>query len=67
MIHVVKPYSYKRNLERYLRRKNASTIDIPVDIKFDSFNSLDIVKFMVFKAYYNSLSEEKKEEILKMM
>lgn len=48
MIHVVKPYSYKRNLEKYLKRKNASTIDIPVDIKFDSFNSLDIVKFMLF-------------------
>ena len=27
---------------------------------------LDIVKFMVFKAYYSSLSDEKKEEILKM-
>lgn len=48
MIHVVKPYSYKRNLEKYLKMKNASTIDIPVDIKFDSFNSLDIVKFMLF-------------------
>ena len=47
-IHVVKPYSYKRNLEKYLRNNNASTIDIPVDIKFDSFNSLDIVKFMLF-------------------
>lgn len=48
MIHVVKPYSYKRNLESYLRRSNSPTIDIPVDIKFDSFNSLDIVKFMLF-------------------
>lgn len=48
MIHIVKPYSYKRNLEKYLKCKNASTIDIPVDIKFDSFNSLDIVKFMLF-------------------
>ena len=47
MIHVVKPYSYKRNLETYLKRKNASSIDIPVDIKFDSFNSLEIVKFML--------------------
>ena len=46
-IHVVQPYSYKRNLENYLRRRNASTIDIPVDIKFDSFNSLEIVKFML--------------------
>ena len=33
----------------------------------DENSVLDIVKFMVFKAYYNSLSEEKKEEILKMM
>ena len=48
MIHVVKPYSYKRNLEKYLKRKNASTIDIPVDIKFDSFNSLEIIKFILF-------------------
>ena len=46
-IHVVKPYSYKRNLETYLKRKNASNIDIPVDIKFDSFNSLEIVQFML--------------------
>ena len=33
----------------------------------DENSVLDIVKFMVFKAYYNSLSEEKKEEILKML
>ncbi len=46
-IHVVKPYSYKRNLETYLKKKNASNIDIPVDIKYDSFNSLEIVKFML--------------------
>ena len=47
MIHVVKPYSYKRNLETYLKKKNSSNIDIPVDIKFDSFNSLEIIKFML--------------------
>ena len=33
----------------------------------DENSVLDIVKFMVFKAYYSSLSEEKKEEILKML
>ena len=32
----------------------------------DDNGVLDIVKFMVFKAYYNSLSDEQKEEILKM-
>ena len=32
----------------------------------DDNSVLDIVKFMVFKAYYNSLSDEQKEEILKM-
>ena len=33
----------------------------------DDNSVLDIVKFMVFKAYYNSLSDENKEEILKMI
>jgi len=33
----------------------------------DDNSVLDIVKFMVFKAYYNSLSDEQKEEILKML
>ena len=33
----------------------------------DDNSALDIVKFMVFKAYYNSLSDENKEEILKML
>ena len=33
----------------------------------DENSVLDIVKFMVFKAYYNSLSDENKEEILKML
>ena len=33
----------------------------------DENSVLDIVKFMVFKAYYNSLSDEQKEEILKML
>ena len=33
----------------------------------DENSVLDIVKFMVFRAYYNSLSEENKEEILKMI
>ncbi len=28
---------------------------------------IDIVKFMVFKSYYNSLNNEEKEEILKML
>ena len=33
----------------------------------DDNSVLDIVKFMVFKAYYNSLSEEQKKEVLKML
>ena len=33
----------------------------------DENSALDIIKFMVFKAYYNSLSDENKEEILKML
>ena len=33
----------------------------------DNNSVLDIVKFMVFKAYYNSLPDEQKEEILKML
>ena len=33
----------------------------------DENSVLDIVKFMVFKAYYNSLPDENKEEILKMI
>lgn len=55
MIHVVKPYSYKRNLESYLKKENASSINIPVDIKFDSFNSLEIVKFLLFNLAMGSI------------
>ena len=33
----------------------------------DNNSVLNIVKFMVFKAYYNSLSDEQKDEILKML
>ena len=32
----------------------------------DENSVFDIVKFLVFKTYYNSLSESKQKEILKM-